>query len=168
MAGPQGNIQEARREQGLTLRVMGWARMAQGLALRRHVERCLTENVVDVKVDLRHCEYMDSTFLGTLMFLWKTVGQRGTFQLVSPSPSCLKLLCQVALDDVIPQIYEDETNAGAWEEVPCGMEPGESLQRHVVEAHEELAEQPGPAGAVFRDIVQDLKQDLERRQQRKE
>ena len=46
------------------------------------------------------------TFLGTLLYLKRTIDHRGTgeFALVSPSPPCQQILEQMGLDRVYPVI----------------------------------------------------------------
>jgi anti-anti-sigma factor len=161
MAAPQGNLCMCQQGQRVIFRVEGWARAAQGLALRRCGEQALQEGARILWVDLRHCEHMDSTFLGTLLYLKRAASQRdgGEFALVCPSTRCDKLLDQMSLDGVFPVLPAAVADAVPWATVSCEIEPGDAFKRKVVQAHEELANLPGKAGEPFREVVRGLTQD---------
>src|SRR3954451_16126973 len=102
MAKEQGTIRFCQTESTILFDIEGWATMTQSLAFRRFVEQCLAGGTRQVWVDLRHCTYIDSTFLGTFLFLQRAIDRSGVgeFRLVSPSPECLKLLQQMGVADV--------------------------------------------------------------------
>ena len=86
MATPRGTIRVCQDCRTVTFQVVGWGRMYQSMPLRRLGEKLLTEGIDSFRVDLRHCTYIDSTFLGTLLTL-KRVSKKGNqaqFVLVSP------------------------------------------------------------------------------------
>jgi anti-anti-sigma factor len=161
MAAPQGNLCMSQQGQRVIFRVEGWAKVAQGLALRRCGEQALQDGASILWVDLRYCEHMDSTFLGTLLFLKRAVSQceGGEFALVCPSNRCDGLLAQMSLDGVFPVVTAAEADAVPWAKVSCEIEPGDAFKRKVVQAHEELANLPGKAGEPFREVVRGLDED---------
>lgn len=163
MAIQQGTLSTFQQNEKVIFRADGCARMAQGLALRRCGEQALSSGVTTLWVDLRHCEHMDSTFLGTLLYLKRAVHQRcrGEFALVSPSPQCCQLLAQMSMDGVFPTMTAEEADALPWIQVSCEMERGDGFKNKVVQAHQELADLPGKAGEPFRQVVHSLKQDME-------
>ena len=68
----------------VSFKVDGRGTMQQCSSLRRHAEACITAGAMRINVDLRDCTYMDSTFLGTLIFLDKQLRQRqGRFSLIA-------------------------------------------------------------------------------------
>ncbi len=140
----------------LTFQVEGRATMTHSLPFRRQGERALEHGTTHLRVDLRNCTYMDSTFLGTLLTLKKAVDRIGAHMtLVAPSTPCVKILHQMGLTDVLPAQSEDVDPQVSWTELPCGInDPG--FQRTVVQAHEELAALPGPAGEEFKSVVRCL------------
>jgi hypothetical protein len=105
---------------------------------------------------------MDSTFLGTLLTLQNTLTKRGEGSLVllAPSPGCSKLLHQMGLDTFIPteQNCPDDIDSLPWADLPAEPHDVGSFQRNVVQAHEELANLPGPAGEQFRAVARCLAQ----------
>jgi anti-anti-sigma regulatory factor len=138
----------------VTFRVEGRGTMTQSMPLRRFAERCLGEGITAMRVDLRHCTHMDSTFLGTLLTMQGLLARRGQGNLtvVSPSPGCAQVLQQMGLDGIFRTEKADEPDV-AWQELPTETPDMQTFKRTVTEAHEELANLPGPAGEQFRTVV---------------
>jgi anti-anti-sigma factor len=158
----QGTVRMHQDGQMVTFRVDGCGRMTNSLPLRRFAEQALAAGATDLRLDLRHCTYMDSTFLGTLLQLKRAVEQhgQGRFALVSPSVPCQQLLRQMGLESTFAVLTEEEPVAVEWREL-CGDQDADAFKRNVVQAHEELATLEGPAGASFREVVRCLRQDAE-------
>jgi anti-anti-sigma factor len=162
MAAPQGTVRAHQQEQTVTLRVEGRATMALSLPLRRFAERCLAGGTTLLRIDLRNCLYMDSTFLGTLLTLQGSATKEGraALVLISPSASCVRLLQQMGLNAVF-RTETAEDGAVTWSELPAEPADVGSLKRNVAQAHEELANLPGPAGEQFRAVARCLAQAAE-------
>jgi anti-sigma B factor antagonist len=165
----------------LLFQIEGCATMSQSLPLRRFVEQSLAltsaalsagergrgEGAGPIKkvwVDLRHCTYIDSTFLGTLLFLHRAaLRQSGReFRLISPSSQCTCLLQQMGVMGVFPILTMEEGVPPSWTILTKEPEDKQRFQRNVLEAHEELAKLPGAAGEPFRAVVRCLAKDLEK------
>jgi hypothetical protein len=89
------------REGLTTFRVVVPASMAVSVPLKQSVEARL-EGAATVRIDLRECPWVDSTFLGTLLVLARRANAsvRGaTLDLVSPSAGCLRALDQTGLKE---------------------------------------------------------------------
>lgn len=159
MATSQGTVRFHQEDATVTFRVEGRGTMTQSLPLRRCAERCMAGGTSRVKVDLRDCSYMDSTFLGTLLALKKTLEKsQGQLTLVMPSTACGKILQQMGLDDVLPAEQAELDPNVAWADV-AACEPADdpnSFRRNVTQAHEELARLPGPAGEQFKAVMRCL------------
>jgi len=163
MAAPQGTVRVRQDGPTVTFQVEDWGRMVHGLPMRRFAERALEGGAAVLRVDLRHCDYMDSTFLGTLLCLKRLVEQRGggRFALVEPSPKCRQLLRQMGVDAFLPVVAaEGPEPAAGWAELPTGLEDLDAFKGNVVQAHQALAELDGPASATFRDVLRSLGQDV--------
>jgi anti-sigma B factor antagonist len=158
----QGTVRVHQDGQTVTFRVDGCGRVTNSLPFRRFAEQALAAGAADLRLDLRHCTYMDSTFLGTLLQLKREVERRGQgrFALVSPSAQCHQLLRQMGLESTFVVLTEEELGTAEWTEL-CGDEDADAFKRNVVQAHEELATLKGPAGASFREVVRCLRQDAE-------
>jgi anti-sigma B factor antagonist len=165
MAAPQGTIRFHEDEQALHFQIEGWATMNQSLPVRRFVEQNLAGQAKKVWVDLRRCTYIDSTFLGTLLFLQRAVVRQcgGEFGLVSPSPQCACLLQQMGVMDVFHVLTMEESAPPAWTILTREPEDKKCLERNVIQAHEELASLPGAAGEPFRAVVRCLAKDAEKK-----
>jgi anti-anti-sigma factor len=162
MAIPQSNVRVHQHDQTLTFQVKGWATMHQSPSVRRFAEQCLACRTTVLGVDLRHCTHMDSTFLGTLLFLKRAIDQQrqGEFLLISPSPLCCRLLQQMGLDEIFPIVTAEELTTSAWIELKSESEDIEAFKRNVVQAHQELAHLEGPAGETFRELAASLAREL--------
>jgi anti-anti-sigma factor len=158
MRARQGSVRVHQHDQTVTLQIEGQATMQHSPSLRQFAEQCLTNGTTALCVDLRHCTHMDSTFLGTLLFLKRLVERRaaGTFALISPSPRCCELLQQMGLAKIFPVVDQEELAARVWGALPSGPEDMAAFKRNVVQAHQELGRIEGPAAETFRELADQL------------
>lgn len=155
-------IRFAQSDQTLTFCVEGRATMLHSLPLRRVADRAINGGASVVRVDLRGCTHMDSTFLGTLLTLKKILERGGgQLQLLAPSPSCERILHQMGLSDILTACDAPAETHTDWQEVPCDPVDSNSFRRNVVQAHEELARLPGDSGDQFKAVVRSI-QDADR------
>jgi anti-anti-sigma factor len=164
MAKAQGTVRYQQDEQTILFQVEGQATMNQSLPFRRFVEQSLAAGKRNVWVDLRHCTYIDSTFLGTFLFLQRAVDRRGfgEFRLVSPSAQCAALFRQMGVHEVFHTLNVDESPNPSWTLLTKEPDDPKCFQRNVIQAHEELATLPGAAGEPFRAVVRCLAKDAEK------
>jgi len=109
-------------------------------------------------VDLRNCELMDSTFMGTLAGIAMRLGPEGKLHVVHPNARCRQVLKNLGLDRIVS--VEEESPAAAPGE-PLrdaeGNPPREAKRETIIEAHENLVA-ADPANAVrFKDVIDFLK-----------
>lgn len=157
MPVPQGIVRFHQRDHTLTFRVEGKATIPNSLPMRLHAERALAAGTTIVRVDLRDCSYMDSTFLGTLLTLKKAVDKKGQFQLISPSVGCQKLFNQMGLTGMFATQVEDPVADTIWTDLATEQDQN-SLKRNCATAHEALADLPGEAGKQFEQVARCLAQ----------
>jgi anti-anti-sigma factor len=150
-------IRAHREPQALTLAVAGPATMTESPAVQASASEEVSRGMRALRVDLRDCTTMDSTFSGTLLALKRQLDAvGGSLTLVSPSPKVCEQLDQMGLDD----FYAVDIAApaeGAWREVPCAPGAIDALRRLVIDAHEQLARVPGPAARTFRGVADELR-----------
>jgi anti-anti-sigma factor len=165
MTTQQGVVRVHWQHQTVTFQVEGRATMVQSQPLRRVAEQSLAEGSRAFRIDLRHCTHMDSTFLGTLLFLKRTVDRRdhGDLALVCPSSKCAAILDQMGLVGVFPVTTAEEPPAVACAELPGDLQDAGAFKRNVLQAHQELASLPGPVGDQFRAVMRCLANDAEAR-----
>jgi anti-sigma B factor antagonist len=157
MTTPQGTVRFCRERDAPTFQVLGWGTMKQSLAFRRRAEEMLAGGAPSLRVDLRHCTYLDSTFLGTLLTLQRTARCRGCrFLLISPSTNCCRLFQQMGIEEVFATEAAAEPEPIAWTDLACEREDACLFNRNVVQAHQELADLGGKAGAVFGEVARKL------------
>ncbi len=161
MIAQQGLIRMNQGAQGFTVQVLGWGRMNQSLPVRRLGENCLAEGAGPFRVDLRQCTYLDSTFLGTLLYLQRTARRLGKGQLVlvSPSTECCRLFKQIGVEGCFAVDNQPDFDSDDWQEVTCPVDDVEAFNQNVIQAHEELANVGGPAGEKFQAVARCLQRD---------
>jgi anti-sigma B factor antagonist len=159
MAAPQGTVRVHQQDRTVTFRVEGRGSMTQSLPMRRCAERLIAAGANRVRVDLRDCPYVDSTFMGTLLAIKKTLDrQAGAFSLVMPSAACARIVQQMGLTDVLLAEAAELDPDAQWTDVALdGTDPA-SFRQNVTQAHEELASLPGPAGEQFKNVMRCLEQ----------
>lgn len=112
----------------------------------------------DFVVDLKDCELMDSTFMGTLAGIALRLGTGGTLHIVRPNARCRQVMKNLGLD----RIVSVENEAAAGEPAPPlqdaeGNPPREAKRETIIEAHENLVA-ADPANEVrFKDVIEFLK-----------
>jgi anti-anti-sigma factor len=152
MALPQGVVRFHHQEQTVTFAVEGRGTMTNSLPLRRCAEGLLAAGVTQVRVDLRACTYMDSTFLGTILTIKKLLERsQGQLVLITPSLACGRILQQMGLSDVLATQSEPPAEV-PWTELSGEPADLPSFKRNVAQAHEELANLPGAAGEQFKAV----------------
>jgi anti-anti-sigma factor len=151
---------------GYCVRVVGRGTMRESPALRAFALRVLDEpGGPALDVDLTACDYLDSTFLGGLLGLFRRFEQSGSpgrLAIAGPTEVLHRLLGPTRLDGILPLRAERPERLG--EEVPIPPQALDStdLGRHVLESHRRLAELGGANAAVFGPIADRLACELDR------
>ncbi len=113
----------------------------------------------DFVVDLKDCELMDSTFMGTLTGIALKLGPSGSLKVIRPNQRNREVLRNLGLDCIFTVV--ENTPAP----VPSGQlhaaetnPPREAKRDTILEAHENLVA-ANPENAVrFKDVIEFLKQ----------
>jgi anti-anti-sigma factor len=134
--------------------------MAQSLPLRRVADRAIAAGTDQICIDLHGCTHMDSTFLGTLLAIKKVLegNHKGQLGLLTPSHSCIRILQQMGLADILTTCDHAPDPQARWFDLPCETQDPSSFRRNIVQAHEELACLPGESGDQFRAVVRTIQQ----------
>ncbi len=109
-------------------------------------------------IDLRSCELMDSTFMGTLAGIAMRLGTEGKLHIVHPNARCRQVLKNLGLDRIVSVEEEAPANApGPPLRDAEGNPPREAKRETIIEAHENLVA-ANPENAVrFKDVLDFLK-----------
>jgi anti-anti-sigma regulatory factor len=138
--------------------------MRQSLPVRQLAEQGLAQGMRVLRIDLRHCTYLDSTFLGTLITLQRAACRmtERRLVLVSPSQNCCRLFQQLGVDDVFAtEAAEEPGQPEAWTELKCERDDACAFHRsNVVQAHVELASLGGKAGQTFGEVARKLTREM--------
>lgn len=153
-------------EQGgvLTVDVGGPATMVESPAVSELATERVSHGARTIRIDLRDCTTMDSTFTGTLLSLLRQLEKvGGKLTLVSPSVRVVELLQQMGLEDFYEIETSERIDGGSWNVVgPLQPSRPEKLERLILDAHDELARLPGSTGRTFRVVVDELRRPLSR------
>jgi anti-anti-sigma factor len=145
--------------QVLTVDVAGPATMTESAAVSELAGDRLARGARAVRVDLRDCTTMDSTFTGMLLSLKRQLEHAGgALTLVSPSERVRELLEQMGVGDFY-DVERAERAGGPWSIVTPARTRTDELKRVILEAHAELARLPTPAGRAFRAVVEELRRE---------
>lgn len=176
MADNSGQVWAYRDGDEIGFRAVGRVTCHNSPALREFAQRELASGAQRIFVRLDECTYFDSTFLGTLLYLRKPpcdhAAEQGrakhtSLTLVAPSPEACQVLKQMkaaSLFDVAAESSPTSTAAHDWHPLACEEHHAGSalFKQNVVEAHEELAQVPGPLGDCFKPLAEQLRRELPR------
>lgn len=156
MAEAQCQLRSMQQGELALVRVEGRATLSQGPQLRAYGDNWLKRGHGTLCLDLRNCTHMDSTFVGSLLYLHRqavALGQ-GQLKLLSPSADCCRLLDEMGVREVFAIEEKDEPAHGSWTMMEVDLNQGASLRGCIVQAHEELAKTPGLAAQQFMRVVE--------------
>lgn len=151
-----------RTETGYVVRVQGRGTCAQSPMLRDFASDCYDRSQNEtLAVDLLGCEYLDSTFLGCLLKLQR-MGSPDRFQVVADERTRKRLLAATQLDAYLNLVESPPPSDGKFLRIDPKAHTQQELGRHIMEAHEALAEVPSEVASTFRRIANQLKSELDK------
>jgi anti-anti-sigma regulatory factor len=164
-AAPPCTLKVAQTETGCCIRVEGQGTMQQSPTARDLAVRTLEGDPSAVVVmDLSACTYLDSTFLGCLMDLFRMFGKSKPprYFLFGSTEQLKKVLGPTHIERLIPQVPALPALRGQWVAVhSSALEKKEQL-RHVMDCHRALAEVDGPMKGAFARIAEQIEKELEK------
>ena len=112
-------------------------------------------------VDLKDCELMDSTFMGTLAGIAMKLRPQGTLRIVQANPRCRSLLQNLGLDRVLTL---EDTAAPVPDLQEAATTEPQADRDEILEAHRNLVA-ANPQNAVrFKDVIEFLEQSRDENQ----
>ncbi len=157
-------LRVGRTASGFLVQVEGRGTMSESPALQEFAVQSLDgpTGPSTVVVDLSHCDYLDSTFLGCLVNLHRKYNRTSPhrFQVAASSEQRQKLLAPTHLTHVLDLTEVGPEPISDVLEVSRPNLPGAELGRHVMECHARLAELGGSRAAAFRSIADRLAREL--------
>lgn len=157
----KSQLKVGRTRTGYLVCVEGRGTMQESTALHEFAAGCLGSADCVLAIDLSQCEYLDSTFMGCLVDLYKECGRSDQmFQIVAGQQRAQYLLASTHLHTVLPITESPPELISECLTIRTGKIEPQQLGRHVMECHRRLAELGGPNQAVFRRIADQLAQEL--------
>lgn len=160
---PQCMLKVAPTESGLCLRIEGQGTMQQSPAAKDIAIRAL-EAGATVVVDLSACTYLDSTFLGCLMDLFRRFGrlQPPRYFMTGTDGTIKKVIGPTHIDRLIPQLPAPPATRGEWVELKSQALEKLEQMRHVMDCHRALATVDSPMQGAFTRIADEIEKELAR------
>ena len=149
-----GSLTVGRISGGHVVRLFGHGTLRESRALADLLAAAPGQGRVDL--DLRKTDWLDSTFLGSLMALHKRLNRPGTilFRICADPVHTHKLFGRTRMDTVLPQTPEPEPAKGPEEHVPEAVMDTVGLTLFVADCHRRLAELGGPDSATFAAVAE--------------
>jgi len=141
------------------IRVAGRGTFQNSTGLKDFAAEMIQRGHHEFVVDLKECELMDSTFMGTLAGLALRLGADGKLHIVRANARCGQVLKNLGLDRILS--LEEEASSAPPDNTLRDAEenpPSEARRETIIEAHENLVA-ANPDNAVrFKDVIDFLKQ----------
>lgn len=150
-------------ECGILVNIVGRGTMQESPTFHDLVCNCLTVCDGRMHVDLAHCEFLDSTFLGCLIQLHKKWNQtsESRFLLVASAPKKRDLFKASFYDRLLPFSEQCPEPQGEFKEVAMECLEQKEFGRHILKCHQHLVEQGGPAMSHYQAIVDRLANEID-------
>lgn len=105
-------------------------------------------------VDLKDCELMDSTFMGTLAGIALRLGSGGELRVINANERCRQVMKNLGLDHIVAM---DDGPHGAEPAPPLhdaeGHPPRQARREAIIEAHENLVAAAPENEVRFKDVI---------------
>jgi anti-anti-sigma regulatory factor len=150
-----GNVSD-----GLVVRIVGRGTMQESLALRAAVEGSLDTSIVVFDATL--CDYVDSTFLGCLIWVKKACEQAAACQFVIAASAAtrVKLFSASSLDQYFDFVDASPEPLDKLVTINIKKLDPKELGRHVMHCHELLADMGGSQARAFKAVADRLAKEL--------
>ena len=156
-------IRLGRTKTGFIVRVSGRGTVCESRSLHEFALGIADDESCTLTIDLSQCDYLDSTFLGCLVDLFKRFSNRSVarrFEIIANQERCHALLSATRLQNYFPLCEQPPPQ----EDDLLNLEVGELDHRqrgqHIMECHRRLAEIGGPNQEVFKRIADQLEFEL--------
>jgi anti-anti-sigma regulatory factor len=157
-------LRVGRTASGFLVQVEGRGTVSESPALLEFAVQSLDspQGSGTVVVDLSHCDYLDSTFLGCLVNLHRKYNRTSPhrFQVAASHDKRQKLLAPTHLSHLLDLTEACPEPVSDVLEVSHPILLSADLGRHVMECHRRLAELGGSRAAAFQSIADQLAREL--------
>lgn len=145
---------------GLVFRIAGRGTMQESPTLRAMVEASPVARVVVFDAD--QCEYVDSTFLGCLIWIKKECERfsQRQFFIVASGTTRIKLFSTSSLHGYFDFVDACPAPLGTMMRIDVERIDSKELGRHIMRCHELLADMGGAEAKAFQAVAQRLATEL--------
>lgn len=161
--GQRAKITMSRSASGVVIRVVGAGTIAESPLVHAFAEQTLRDPEQRVVIDLSAVTYVDSTFLGGLVGLFRRHGGSGArFAIFAPEPLRRPLFGVSRLDTILPFVDEEPVTFDEGISVDVQLPTSaDDLARHVADCHRRLAEIGGPEAKEFARVADAITAEVE-------
>lgn len=155
------------------LRIDGKGCFQNSLSVKTAVQDRIASGVRDFVFDLDRCPMMDSTFLGTMTGVARDLREcgGGTVTVLNVNARNQQLLSSLGLDHVLSVDVDGTAWAEERRQVACELEQcasaaaicKEAQAAHVLQAHQALCEANEANSSRFRDVIDFLEKEVDRK-----
>ena len=151
------SVQVGVGDSAVWIRVQGRGSFQNSTGLKEFAKQMAGRGHRHFVVDLKDCELMDSTFMGTLAGIALKLGPEGSLRVIRANDRCRSILRNLGLDRVFTVDDSSATPPPAELHEAEGHPPREAKRETIIEAHENLVA-ANPDNAVrFKDVIDFLK-----------
>lgn len=153
------------------MRVDGRGTFQNSLQAKKALQRVVDQGMRNLVVDLERCPMMDSTFLGMLTGAALSLRESGggSLSVVNANQRNLQLLTSLGLDHILEldrdgKLWEAERKKVCDALQNCGETTAECKEiqtKHVLSAHQALADVSDANESRFHDVIEFLEKELE-------
>jgi len=136
------------------VRVAGRGTFQNSTGLKEFAAEMMRGGHREFIVDLKDCELMDSTFMGTLAGIALRLGNEGALRVINANGRCRQVMKNLGLDHIV--VMDDGRQATS----PApplreaeGHPPRQARREAIIEAHENLAAVAPENEVRFKDVI---------------
>ena len=153
----------SRSASGVVIHVAGAGTISESPVVHAFADQMLADHGQRVTIHLASCTYMDSTFLGGLVSLFRRHGTSGRFAIFAPEPERRVLFGVSRLDTILPFVDDLPPASADVQSLEINaLASSDELARYVADCHRRLAELGGAEAAEFARVADALGAELER------
>ncbi len=144
---------------GYIVRVAGRATMRESPTVRDFVCEVLSAGGTIV-LDLNDCDYLDSTFLGSLLKFQQLAQSAQLFCVLADETTYHRVFTSTHFDKILEFVTASPSSTAPPVSLEIANLDEADFARHLMETHRELAQLGGPSAEKFQAIADQLAKEL--------
>jgi anti-anti-sigma factor len=157
----ESHLRVGRSDDGFLVQVIGHGTMCESHAFREFIDQCFSQGNRSVTVDMSRCDYLDSTFLGSLIGLQKRCERdRSRFLIAADQAARVRLFTTSVLDRYLQFTEECPRSVSEMIELETPQLDPHEMGKHVMQSHRQLAGLDCQDADKFRSIADRLESEL--------